>query len=123
MAKDVEQCLKTDRRIGPGAYLAPGGAFAGGTLARDIRFLDRTSRDCGTIAPMLSAVLPSNNAHKLWVQRKLRMLCPILRTRQFAVWGLTYKAGTDTLRRSASIELCDWMIREGADDPRARSAV
>jgi UDPglucose 6-dehydrogenase len=30
------------------------------------------------------------------------------------VWGLTYKAGTDTLRRSASIELCDWMIREGA---------
>ena len=112
-AKDVERGLKTDRRIGPGAYLAPGGAFAGGTLARDIRFLDRTSREHGTSAPMLSAVLPSNDAHKRWVQKKLRMLCPDLAHTTVAVWGLTYKAGTDTLRRSASIELCDWMIREG----------
>ena len=30
---------KTERRIGPHAYLSPGGAFAGGTLARDVTFL------------------------------------------------------------------------------------
>ena len=38
-AKDVERGLKSEGRIGPRAYLAPGAAFAGGTLARDVRFL------------------------------------------------------------------------------------
>ena len=30
--------LKSEARIGPRAYLSPGGAFAGGTLARDVVF-------------------------------------------------------------------------------------
>ncbi len=37
-AKEVERGLRTERRIGPYAYLSPGGAFAGGTLARDVAF-------------------------------------------------------------------------------------
>jgi len=32
-----------------------------------------------------------------------------------AVWGLTYKSGTDTLRRSTAVELCDWLIQQGAN--------
>ena len=44
-AKEVERGLKTEARIGPKAYLSPGGAFAGGTLARDIAFL--TNRRSG----------------------------------------------------------------------------
>ena len=31
-----------------------------------------------------------------------------------AIWGLTYKPGTDTLRRSLAVELCDWLIEQGA---------
>jgi UDPglucose 6-dehydrogenase len=112
-AKEVERGLKTETRIGPQAYLSPGAAFAGGTLARDIGFLDRTARVCGVVTPLLSSVLPSNDTHKLWVQRKLRALFADLSQAAVAVWGLTYKPGTDTLRRSASVELCDWMIREG----------
>jgi UDPglucose 6-dehydrogenase len=27
---------------------------------------------------------------------------------------LTYKPGTDTLRRSLAVELCDWLIEQGA---------
>ena len=38
-AAEVSRGLKSERRIGPRAYLAPGDAFAGGTLARDIGFL------------------------------------------------------------------------------------
>ena len=37
-AADVSRGLKSERRIGPGAYLSPGDAFAGGTLARDVTF-------------------------------------------------------------------------------------
>jgi ATP-dependent DNA helicase RecG len=42
-----------------------------------------------------------------------------------AVWGLTYKPGTDTLRRSAALSLCRWAVRRGARvrafDPGVRS--
>jgi hypothetical protein len=40
-AKEVERGLTTDPRIGPRAYLKPGQAFAGGTLARDVGFRGR----------------------------------------------------------------------------------
>ena len=43
-AKEVERGLKTETRIGPYAYLGPGGAFAGGTLARDVVFLAELGR-------------------------------------------------------------------------------
>jgi UDPglucose 6-dehydrogenase len=124
-AKEVERGLKTENRIGPRAYLSPGAAFAGGTLARDIAFLNRTARARGRVTPLLSSVLPSNNAHKLWAQRKLRALFADLSEATVAVWGLTYKPGTDTLRRSMSVELCNWMIGEGATihvhDPMAKN--
>jgi UDPglucose 6-dehydrogenase len=124
-AKEVERGLKTENRIGPRAYLSPGAAFAGGTLARDVAYLNRTARERGVITPLLSSVLASNDSHKLWVQRKLRGLFVDLSRTTVAVWGLTYKPGTDTLRRSASVELCDWMIREGATvhvhDPMVKS--
>jgi UDPglucose 6-dehydrogenase len=113
-AKEVERGLKTESRIGLRAYLSPGAAFAGGTLARDVASLDRTARVHGMVTPLLSSVLPSNDAHKLWVRRKLGALFADLSQATVAVWGLTYKPGTDTLRRSMSVELCDWMIREGA---------
>jgi len=42
-----------------------------------------------------------------------------------AVWGLTYKPGTDTLRRSSSVELCKWLAGQGAHvqahDPAIKS--
>ena len=34
--------------------------------------------------------------------------------RVIAVWGLTYKPGTDTLRRSSAVELCTWLHAQGA---------
>ena len=113
-AKQVERGLKTDRRIGEGAYLAPGAAFSGGTLARDVSFLDGIARAHRLHTPLLSAVLPSNAAHRLWARRTLRGLFADLSRTTIALWGLTYKAGTDTLRGSAAVELCDWILRQGA---------
>lgn len=111
-AKEVERGLKTEARIGPKAYLSPGGAFAGGTLARDITFLNRVSEEKNLITPLLSSVKPSNDEHKNWVKRKLQAFFPDLAHVTVAVWGLTYKPGTDTLRRSMAVELCDWLLQQ-----------
>ena len=113
-AKQVERGLKTESRIGPKAYLGPGAAFAGGTLARDIAFLTGMGKDFGLALPLLSGVRPSNEAHKKWARRRLEDRLGTLAGKTVAVWGLTYKAGTDTLRRSAAVELCRDLADGGA---------
>ena len=108
-AKEVERGLKSEGRIGPKAYLSPGSAFSGGTLARDLRFLTQFGRQFDVRTPMLDGVLAGNEAHQSWTRDRVgRMLQGIARP-VVAVLGLTYKPGTDTLRRSASIDLCRWM--------------
>ena len=113
-AKEVERGLKTEARIGPKAYLSPGGPFAGGTLARDIEFLGSIAQNKLLPIPLLSSVRPSNDAHKNWAKRKLLEYFGNMNDVVVTVWGLTYKVGTDTLRRSLSVELCDWLLENGA---------
>lgn len=113
-AKEVERGLKSEHRIGPKAYLSPGGAFAGGTLARDITYLNEIARENDVATPLLSSVKPSNDEHKEWARRRLLSLFQNLRGVTVAVWGLTYKPGTDTLRRSMSVEMCVWLLAQGA---------
>ena len=63
---------------------------------------------------MLSSIIVSNRAHAGWPQQALERLLGDLRGVPIAVWGLTYKAGTDTLRRSASLDLCRELTARGA---------
>jgi UDPglucose 6-dehydrogenase len=112
-AREVEGGLKSDTRIGPGAYLTPGAAFAGGTLARDIQFLAQIGAAHHQSTVLLSAVRESNEAHRLWVRRRLLALLGDLKGKRVAILGLTYKPGTDTLRRSSSVELCEWLAQQG----------
>jgi len=113
-AKDVERALKSEPRIGPRAYLAPGVAIAGGTLLRDIGFLGRLAAQSSSTTPLLAAVRPSNLHHRSWPRRRLEQVLPELAGSAVAVWGLTYKPGTDTLRRSGAVELCRWLLERGA---------
>jgi UDPglucose 6-dehydrogenase len=112
-AKEIERGLKSDKRIGPGAYLAPGGAFSGGTLARDIDFLGRLVKARSIAAPLLQSVKISNENHKSWPFRKLAENFTNLHGIVVAIWGLTYKPGTSTLRRSQSVDLCNWLLNAG----------
>ena len=124
-AKEVERGLKSESRIGPKAYLGPGGAFAGGTLARDIAFLTKLGQENDLPIHLVPAIRASNDAHKNWSRRRLVQLLGDLRGKTIAVWGLTYKPGTDTLRRSSAIELCQWLLEQGAKvqahDPAVKS--
>ena len=114
-AHEVETGLKSETRIGPAAYLSPGAAFAGGTLARDIEFLKNMGSLNNLVNPLISAVRKSNDEHKKWIQRRLFAVLGGLRGKRVAVWGLTYKPGTNTLRRSLSVEMCNWLQEQGAE--------
>ncbi len=104
-AIDVERGLRSDPRIGRSAYIRPGGAFAGGTLARDVSFLNHLASDRGGKIPLLGAILGSNAEHRVW---PFRQICSRLKPKDgpVVVLGLSYKPGTDAIRRSSAIELC-----------------
>lgn len=112
-AREVERGLKSDPRIGMRSYLKAGAAFAGGTLARDVVFLDTIGRSLSISTPLITAVNISNQGHKMWALNRLRMELGDLNSKTVAVLGLTYKPGTNTLRRSSSIELCENLVRNG----------
>lgn len=114
-AGEVARGLKTEARIGPKAYLSPGGAFAGGTLARDVAFLSQMGEAADVGVQLIRAIRASNDAHRTWALQRLRELWDgQLAGQRVAVWGLTYKPGTDTLRRSSSVELCRQLAAAGA---------
>jgi len=113
-AKEVERGLKSEPRIGPGAYLSPGGPFAGGTLARDVVALTKIGQEQGEPLVLVPAIKLSNDQHKLWAIQKLREELGELSRKRVAILGLTYKPGTDTLRRSLAIELCRELLKAGA---------
>jgi len=113
-AKEVERGLKSDIRIGDKAYLSPGGAFSGGTLARDIRFLDELGQRLRQPTPLISGVELSNAEHRKWAVRRMNQLFGDLIQKKIAVWGLTYKVGTNTLRRSHAVDACRELAAQGA---------
>ena len=111
-ARQVEAGLKSDIRIGPRAYLSPGPAFAGGTLARDVATLSELGTQMGEKLILIPAIKQSNDQHKNWALQKLQRLLGELKGKTIAVLGLTYKPLTDTLRRSSSVELCLRLVEQ-----------
>jgi UDPglucose 6-dehydrogenase len=113
-AKEVSAGLKSEARIGPKAYLGPGGPFAGGTLARDVVTLSKLADVHGEKISVIPAIKQSNDLHRGWAFRRLQTRLGDLRGKKIAVLGLTYTANTDTLRRSAAVELCRQLAAAGA---------
>lgn len=123
-AQQVERALKSEPRIGPRAYLGPGGAFAGGTLARDLRYLTGFGQQLDVPTPLLGGALDSNALHARWMLARVLALLAGTERPVVALLGLTYKPGTDTLRRSAALELAGALLARGAQvrahDPAVR---
>ncbi len=125
-AQEVAAGLKSEPRIGPRAYLGPGGPFAGGTLARDVVTLTQLGREKNLPLALIPAIKESNDRHRGWAFRKLQGVLAGIPQPVVAVLGLAYTPNTSTLRRSAAVELCRQLlaanIRVQAFDPLIRTA-
>jgi len=114
-AKEVSTGLKSEPRIGPKAYLSPGGPFAGGTLARDVVTLTELAAGHNEPLSLIPAIKQSNEVHAWWSFNRLKArFGGELDGKVIAVLGLTYTPNTDTLRRSAAVELIRRLSTAGA---------
>jgi UDPglucose 6-dehydrogenase len=122
-AVKVGQALKLDKRIGKSALLMPGLGFSGGTLARDVRQLQAFASQLGHKAPLLDAIFDVNEGTFDEAVALVEKRLGRLEGKTIGLLGLTYKAGTSTVRRSPALKVLERLTRRGAKciafDPQA----
>lgn len=125
-ALEVSKILKLDKRIGPYAFLSPGLGFAGGTLGREIRALQKLGAHHQMETPLMDAVWVINAQRYQLVSRRLAVALGSLHGKQVGILGLTYKSGTSTMRRAISLDIIRDLAAQGAKilafDPLANLA-
>jgi UDPglucose 6-dehydrogenase len=108
--------LAHDERIG-GRFLSPGLGFGGGCLPKDIRAFRATARalGVGSVDSFLSEVDTINLSRRARVTDLAReMAGGTLAGRHAAVLGIAFKPGSDDVRDSPSLAVCDQLTAGGA---------
>lgn len=110
----VGQALKLDKRIGKSALMMPGLGFSGGTLARDVTQLARFAADLSYRATLLEAIVTVNEGTFDEIVVRLTTKLGSLAGKKIGILGLTYKAGTSTVRRSPAVKIIGKLREAGA---------
>ncbi len=111
---DVVKGMKSDTRIGQKAFLAPGLGFAGGTLGRDLRVLEGLAQVNKVSLPLITVIYKINQNRKEVFYKKIIGQLKNLKGKKIVMFGLVYKPGTNTLRRSLALEIANWLTKKGA---------
>jgi UDPglucose 6-dehydrogenase len=101
---EIVPALKTDRRIGHFAYLAPGLGIAGGNLERDLATVSRLTEAHHGDAGVVRAWRYNSRHRRDWAVRTIRKALLDEHPRaEIAVWGLAYKENTASVKNSPSL--------------------
>ena len=111
---DVVVGMGSDRRIGE-SFLRPGPGWGGSCFPKDSRALIKIAEDADYNFDLLRGVIKVNDQQfDRIVQKVTNAIGGSVAGRQIAVWGLTFKAGTDDLRDSPSLEIVSRLLAAGA---------
>lgn len=111
---DVLRGIGFDHRIGS-ELMSPGPGWGGSCFPKDTAALLQTSRQAGFDFPLLAQVIDSNHAQIDHMVNRIEHAAGAPASgATIAALGLTFKAGTDDLRGSPSLEVLDRLIARGA---------
>jgi UDPglucose 6-dehydrogenase len=114
---DIEQVRKgigSDQRIGY-HFLYAGCGYGGSCFPKDIRALQRTGEEHGLPLKVLHAVEEVNFAQKnILLEKIIKRFGSNLKGKHFALWGLSFKPGTDDMREATSRVVMEGLWAKGA---------
>jgi UDPglucose 6-dehydrogenase len=119
----VRKGIGTDSRIGS-KFLYPGPGFGGSCFPKDVKALIRTGMEHGSPLTLLESVEAINEVQKKVLFGKFAgYYGGDVRGKRAAIWGLSYKPGTDDMREAPSLTLISQLLGAGcsvkAYDPAA----
>ncbi len=119
----VRKGIGTDSRIGS-KFLYPGPGFGGSCFPKDVKALIRTGNDHGSPLMLLESVEAINERQKKVLFGKFSDYYKgEIKGKKAAIWGLSYKPGTDDMREAPSLTLIEQLLGAGctvrAYDPAA----
>ncbi|MBQ7690016.1 MAG: UDP-glucose/GDP-mannose dehydrogenase family protein [Muribaculaceae bacterium] len=110
----VRHGVATDSRIGP-KYIFPGCGYGGTLFPQDIKDLVKIAESHDFDMTVLKAVDDVNVRQKRIPFNKVsRFFDGDLKDKTVAIWGLSFKPGTDDLREAPSVVTIDLLLQAGA---------
>ena len=110
---EVGRAVGADARIGS-SFLFPGVGYGGSCFPKDVDALSETLALKGLDDGMLRAVNRVNEHQKGLLLRRLVDRLGELRGRRIAIWGLSFKPGTDDMREAPSLVTLEGLLDRGA---------
>ena len=124
---DVAHAMGQDGRISD-KFLHPGPGFGGSCFPKDLESLTAISREKNIPMETLNAAINANKNQKSRMGIKLEKLIDGgLMNKDIAVLGLSFKANTDDVRESSSIDIIKFILSKGGNvrayDPIANDSM
>jgi UDPglucose 6-dehydrogenase len=119
----VRQGIGSDPRIGH-LFLFPGLGYGGSCFPKDMQALIHTAKSQGYTPRLLEAAEEINqDQRRRFVERVRHYFNDNVQDKVFAVWGLSFKPGTDDMREAPSLTVISELAARGASfrayDPKA----
>lgn len=107
--------IGSDDRIGR-RFLFPGAGYGGSCFPKDVRALIQTGEELGLHLNILSSVDQVNRAQKERMVIKIKDFYgdSSLAGKTFAIWGLSFKPGTDDVRETPAATIIEGLLQAGA---------
>lgn len=109
----VRHGIGTDPRIGP-HFIFAGVGYGGSCLPKDVRALIQSGVDANQNAGILQSVDRSNQIQRERFSQKVIQTCGVLKEKTLAVWGLSFKPGTDDIREAPALYCIREFLHQGA---------
>ena len=109
----VRKGIGSDSRIGS-KFLYPGPGFGGSCFPKDVKALIKTGKDHKSPLTLLESVEAINERQKKVLFTKFSdCFGGKIEGKRAAIWGLSYKPGTDDMREAPSLTLISQLIEAG----------
>ena len=112
--EDISIGIGLDKRIGS-RFLRAGPAYGGSCFPKDTKAIINTADKFKTDLSVIKSVIKSNSLRsKLLLKKVSEILNKKIKNKKICFLGVTFKANTDDMRDSSSLEMIPYLSKNGA---------